>query len=80
VRHGLDRLKSMSPALHFTLCQNDIGTYVYTYHSCFIPEKEAETSQIFLRDTQVLSKFFSYDKYRIGVSAVNPLVAFYDIH
>jgi hypothetical protein len=32
---------------------------LYIYHSCFIPEGVAETSQIFLRDTHVLSKLLA---------------------
>jgi hypothetical protein len=34
-------------------------TYIHTYHSRFIPERVAEVSQIFLRDTHVLPKFVS---------------------
>jgi hypothetical protein len=67
--------------------------HTITYHSRFIPEGIAEVSQIFLRDTHqnkltmrntadvtggkpiaVLMQPIS------GVSAFNPLVAFYDIH
>jgi hypothetical protein len=53
----------------------------------------AEASQILLRDVHVLPQLFSYEKYCrrdrwsrddmqsvAGVSAVYPLVAFYDIH
>jgi hypothetical protein len=70
-------------------------TCVYTYHSRFIPERLAEVSQIFLRDSHVLPKLVSYEEHcRLdrwcrpiavllqaisGVSAINPLVAFYDI-
>jgi hypothetical protein len=45
--------------------------YIHTYSSRFIHEEVAEVFQIFLRDTHVLPKL---------VSAINPLVAFYDIH
>jgi hypothetical protein len=38
-----------------------IDTDVDTYHSRFIPEGVAEASQIFLRDTHVLSQLFSYE-------------------
>jgi hypothetical protein len=34
--------------------------YIHTYHSRFIPVREAEASQIFLRDAHVLLKLFSY--------------------
>jgi hypothetical protein len=67
--------------------------YIHTYHSCFIPEGVAEVSQIFLQDTHVLTKLCSYfadvtDAKPIavllqsisGLRAINPLVAFYDIH
>jgi hypothetical protein len=56
-----------------------------TYHSRFIPEGVAEASQIFLRDTHVLPKLVNYEEGdnvtggSPGVSAINPLVAFYDI-
>jgi hypothetical protein len=42
---------------------NDIITYILTYHSRFIPEGVAEVSQIFLRDTHVLPKLFSYEEH-----------------
>jgi hypothetical protein len=63
-----------------------------TYHSRFIPKGVAEASQIFLRDTHVLPKLVSYEEhcrrddgdvllqYISNVSAINPSVAFYDIH
>jgi hypothetical protein len=69
--------------------------HIHTYHSRFIPEGVAEVSQIFIRDTHVLPKLVSYEETAdlIGgrpiaillqsisdVSAINPLVAFYDIH
>jgi hypothetical protein len=69
--------------------------HTYTY-SRLIPEGVAEVSQIFLRDTHVLPKFelamritadVTGDKPIAvllqsisGLSAINPLVAFYDIH
>jgi hypothetical protein len=66
----------------------------FTYHSRFIPEGVVEVSQIFLRDTQVLPKLDMKNTADVtggepiavlmqsisGVSAINPLVAFYDIH
>jgi hypothetical protein len=66
----------------------------HTYHSRFIPEGVAEVSQIFLRDTHVLSKLVMRNTADVtggkpitilfqcilGVSAINPLVAFYGIH
>jgi hypothetical protein len=60
-----------------------------------MPEGVAEVSQIFHRDTHVLPKFVSYEEHCrrdrwspiavllqsiSDVSAMNPLVAFYDIH
>jgi hypothetical protein len=36
--------------------------YIYTYRWRFIPETVAEASQIFLRDTHVLPKLFSYEQ------------------
>jgi hypothetical protein len=48
---------------------------IYIYHSRFIPEEIAETSQIFLGDTDI----YRLIAVHLGVSAVNPLVAFYDI-
>jgi hypothetical protein len=65
--------------------------YMHTYHSRFISERVAEVSQIFhahvllklvsygtLQTWQVVSPLPSYCS--LGVSAINPLVAFYDIH
>jgi hypothetical protein len=66
--------------------------FIHTYHSRFIPEGVAEVSEIFLRDTHNLPKLVSYEDVTggkpiavslqsiSGVSAINPLVAFYDIH
>jgi hypothetical protein len=67
-----------------------------TYRSRFIPEGIVEASQIFLQDAQDLLKWLSYEEDCIdvtdgkpiaawllrssGVGAVNPLVAFCDIH
>jgi hypothetical protein len=63
--------------------------------SRFIPEGVAETSQIFLRETHILQKLLAtrntadvtggkpiaiLSQSVSGVSAINPLVAFYDIH
>jgi hypothetical protein len=69
-------------------------TYMHTYHSSFISKGVAEVSQIFLRDTHVLPKKKLVMRNTAdviggkpialqsisGVSAINPLVAFYDIH
>jgi hypothetical protein len=76
--------------------KENIKIYIHTYHSRFIPEGVAEVTQIFFRDTHVLSKLVSYqehcrsDRWQAhravllqsisGVSDINPLVAFYDIH
>jgi hypothetical protein len=69
--------------------------YIHTYlHSRLIPEGIDEASQTLLRDTHVLPKSLSYEENcsRVGskpfdrslsfsdVNAINPLVAFYDIH
>jgi hypothetical protein len=70
------------------------NTYIHTYHSRFILERVAEVSQIFLRDTHLLPKLAMRNTADVtggkpiavllqsisGVSAINPLVAFYDIH
>jgi hypothetical protein len=71
------------------------GLYLYnihTHHSRFIFEGVAEVSQIFFPDTHVLTKLVSYEEVIggkpiavllqsiSGVTAINPLVAFYDIH
>jgi hypothetical protein len=78
-----------------TICtQKSVVIYIHTYHSRFIPEGVAEISQIFLRDTHVLQKLAMRNtadetggkpiavllQSISGVSAINPLVAFYDIH
>jgi hypothetical protein len=71
--------------------ENDI---LHTYHSRFILEGVEEVSQIFLRDTHVLPKLVNMNTADVkdgkpiavllqcisGVIAINPLVAFYDIH
>jgi hypothetical protein len=69
--------------------------YIHTYHSLLISEGVAELSQIFFRDTHVLPKLVSYEEHcrmtggkpiaillqsMSGVSAIDPLAAFYDIH
>jgi hypothetical protein len=75
--------------LPFKISANSLE--IHTYHSRFIPEGVAEVSQIFQRDTYVLPKLVSYEEEYgkpiavllqsiAGVSAINPLVAFYDIH
>jgi hypothetical protein len=68
---------------------------IHTYHSRFLPEGVAEVSQIFLRNTHVLPKYLVMRNTAdvtggkpiavllqsiSGVSAINPLVAFYDVH
>jgi hypothetical protein len=67
---------------------------IHTTHA-LSPKGVAEVSQILLRDTHVLPKLVSYEEHcrrdrwyahrRLlqcisGVSAITPLVAFYDIH
>jgi hypothetical protein len=60
-------------------------------HSLLFPERAVEASQIFLWNAYVLLKWFSYHAIAhhrlitvhlrfLGVSAVNRLVAFYNIH
>jgi hypothetical protein len=67
---------------------------LHKYHSRFIPEGVAEVSQIFRQDTHVLPKLAMRNTGDVtgdkpiavllqsisGVSAINPLVTFYDIH
>jgi hypothetical protein len=58
-----------------------IQFYMFSYRHLGV----AETSQIFLRDVHVLTKLLSYEEHCrcrsiSSESAVNPLVAFYDIH
>jgi hypothetical protein len=68
---------------------------IHTYQSRFISEEIAETSQIFLRDTHILPKLVAtrntadvtrdnpiaiQSQSISGVSAINPLVDFHDIH
>jgi hypothetical protein len=70
--------------------QHKILHNIHIYHSRFIPEGVAEVSQIFLRDTHVLPNLVDRrDSGKpiavlvqsiSGVSAMNPLFAFYDIH
>jgi hypothetical protein len=61
-------------------------TYIHTYiPSRFIPEGVAVVSQIFLRDTHVLPKLVMRNTADVtggkpDISAINPFVAFYDIH
>jgi hypothetical protein len=78
------------------MCVNSsVHIYIHTYHSRFIPEGVAEVSQISLRDTHVLPKLLAMRNTAdvkgvkpiavllqsiSGVSAINLLVAFYDIH
>jgi hypothetical protein len=73
----------------------NIGQLLNTYIPLtLIPEGVAEVSQIFLRDTHVLLKLAMRNTADVtggkplavflqsisGVIAINPLVAFYDIH
>jgi hypothetical protein len=47
-------------------CEASSTIYLYrihTYHSRFIPDGVAETSQLLLQDAQVLPKLFSYEEY-----------------
>jgi hypothetical protein len=61
---------------------------MHKYHSRFFLKGVAEASQMSLRDAYVLPILLSYEEYCTrgrsqsisGVSAVNSLVAFYDIH
>jgi hypothetical protein len=82
--------------LCITICNYilQINKYIHTYHSRFISEGVAEASQIFLRHTHVLPKLAMRNtadvtggkpiavllQYISGISAINPLLAFYDIH
>jgi hypothetical protein len=66
--------------------------YIHTYHSRFIPEGVAEVSQIFLQDDQNYLAMSNtadvtggkpiavWSQSISGVSAIIPLVTFYDIH
>jgi hypothetical protein len=68
--------------------------YTHTYHHALSPKEVAEASQIFLQDTLVLPKLVMRNTADViggmpvavflqsisGVSAINPVVAFYDIH
>jgi hypothetical protein len=77
------------------MCVRVLALYTYACKHTYIPltlypKGVAEVSQIFLRDTHVLPKLLSYTADVTGgkspspaipsVSAINPLVAFYDIH
>jgi hypothetical protein len=44
-----------------TLYKRGPALYIHTYYSRVIPEGVAEASQIFLQDTHVLPKLFSYE-------------------
>jgi hypothetical protein len=73
---------------------DDKYTYIHTYYSRVVPEGVTDASQIFFRDTHVLPKLFMRNTADVtggkpiaallqsisGVSAINPLVAFYDVH
>jgi hypothetical protein len=67
----------------------DIVYVIHTYHSRFIPEEVAEASWVSLPDAHVLQNTADgtggkpiavWSQSISGVSAINPLVAFYDIH
>jgi hypothetical protein len=71
-----------------------VNVYIHKYHSRFIPQGIAEASQMFLRDVYILLKLLLRNTADVtsgkliavwsqsisGVSAINPLVDFYDIH
>jgi hypothetical protein len=77
-----------------TLKDYEIDTYIHTYHSCFIPEEVADLkysseTPTFYQSLPRLSntadvtggKPIAFLLQSIsGISAINPLVAFYDIH
>jgi hypothetical protein len=88
-RPGYARVQLINVSLPYYACYK----YIHTYHSRFIPKGVAEASQIFLQDTHVLPKLVRNtadvtDGKPIAVllesisggSAINPIVAFYDIH
>jgi hypothetical protein len=67
-----------------------VSMKIHTYHSCCIPEGVAEAFQIFLRVQNYLARRNTTDEIGgkpitvgsssiSGVSAINPLVVFYDI-
>jgi hypothetical protein len=84
----VNRLK-MKNSLRSAIC-----TYIDTNHLRFIPEGVAEVSQIFLRDPTFYQKEIAVRTTAVtgdkpiavllqcisGVTAINSLVAFYDIH
>jgi hypothetical protein len=57
---------------------------LHTYHSHFIPEGVAEASHTFLQDAYVLPNLSKpiavWSQSILGVNAINPSFAFYDIH
>jgi hypothetical protein len=77
----------------FSTQTHGLDTYIHTYHSRLI--RTAEASQTLLRDTHVLPKSLAMRNTAdvtggkpiavllqsiSGISTINPLVAFYDIH
>jgi hypothetical protein len=66
--------------------ENSQNTYIAL---TLYPRRGSRDISVFLRDTHVLPKYVSYEKHCrhavllqsiSGISAINPLVAFYDIH
>jgi hypothetical protein len=56
--------KSEEHLVHYGRQHPQENTYIHTYHSRFIPEGVAESSQIFLQDTHVSPKLVSYEEHR----------------
>jgi hypothetical protein len=57
------------------------STYIHTYHSRFILEGVVKAFHIFLRDNHFLPKRpFDISLSQMTVGAINPFIAFYDIH
>jgi hypothetical protein len=70
-------------------------THIHTYNSRYISQGIAEASQVFFRDAHVLPTYIVMWNYcrrdqkqahrcliavYLGINAINPLVAFYNIH
>jgi hypothetical protein len=76
----LNKIKNSLNFLRNIICSHfAIHTYIHTYHSRFIPKKVAEG------DTHVLPNLGGKPIVVLlqsisGVSAINPLVTFHDIH
>jgi hypothetical protein len=86
---------SLSRVLMLLNVWSPFPTYIHTYHSRFISEGAAEASQIFLRDATFYKIYLAmsntadvtggkpiavWSRSISGANAINPLVAFYDIH